>query len=88
MFHFNSLYLQSQLMGTLYFQDHSNNRFYTVIGYWFNEIDIQTGKTIPKIKIDVDIYSKVSLWHSHLYILKRQQTSTGKIRSYVERVDF
>ena len=70
------------------FQDHSNNRFYTVIGYWFNEIDIQTGKTIPKIKIDVDIYSKVSLWHSHLYILKRQQTSTGKIRSYVERVDF
>ncbi len=69
------------------FQDHSNNKFYTVIGYWFNEIDIQTGKTIPKIKIDVDLYGKVSLWHSHLYILKRQQTSTGKVRSYVERVD-
>jgi hypothetical protein len=70
------------------FQDDSNNKFYTVIGYWFNEINIKTGKTTPKIKIDVDIYSKVSLWHSHLYILKRQQTSTGKVRSYVERVDF
>lgn len=70
------------------FQDKASNKFYTVIGYWFNEIDIQTGKTIPKIKIDVDIYSKVSLWHSHLYILKRQQMSTGKVRSYVERVDF
>lgn len=69
------------------FQDSSNNKFYTVIGYWFNEIDIQTGKTIPKTKIDVDIYSKVSLWHNHLYILKRQQISTGKVRSYVERVD-
>ena len=70
------------------FQDESNNKFYTVIGYWFNEINIKTGKTTPKIKIDVDIFSKVSLWHSHLYILKRQQTSTGKVRSYVERVDF
>ena len=70
------------------FQDGSNNKFYTVIGYWFNEIDIKTGKTIPKIRIDVDLFSKVSLWHSHLYILKRQQMSTGKVRSYVERVDF
>ena len=69
------------------FQDYSNDRFYTVIGYWFNEIDIQTGKTIPKIRIDIDLFSKVSLWHSHLYILKRQHTSSGKIRSYVERVD-
>lgn len=69
------------------FQDHSNNKFYTVIGYWLNEIDIQTGKTIPKIEIDVDLYNKVSLWHNHLYILKRQQISTGKVRSYVERVD-
>ena len=70
------------------FQDHSNNKFYTVIGSWFYEIDIQTGKTIPKIKIDVDLYGKVSLWHNHLFILKRQQISTGKVRSYVERVDF
>jgi len=70
------------------FQDYSNNKFYTVIGSWFYEIDIQAGKTIPIIKIDVDLYGKVSLWHSHLYILKRQQLSTGKVRSYVERVDF
>ena len=70
------------------FQDGSNNKFYTVIGYWFNEIDIKTGKTIPKIRIDVDIFSKVTLWHSHLFILKRQQMSTGKVQSYVERVDF
>lgn len=70
------------------FQDNSNNKFYTVIGYWFDEIDIQTGKTIPKVKIDVDLYGKVSLWHGHLYVLKRQRLSTGKVRSYIERVDF
>lgn len=70
------------------FQDPSNNKFYTVIGYWFNEIDIKTGKTTPKIRIDVDIFSKVSLWHSHVYILKRQQMSTGRVQSYIERVDF
>ena len=70
------------------FQDESNNRFYTVVGYWLYEIDIKTGKTIPKIRIDVDIFSKVTLWHSHLFILKRQQMSTGKVQSYVERVDF
>ena len=70
------------------FQDPSNNKFYTVIGYWFNEIDIKTEKTTPKIRIDVDIFSKVSLWHSHLYILKRQQMSTGRVQSYIERVDF
>ena len=70
------------------FQDESNNRFYTVVGYWLYEIDIKTGKTTPKIRIDVDIFSKVTLWHSHLFILKRQQMSTGKVQSYVERVDF
>ena len=70
------------------FQDESNNRFYTVVGYWLYEIDIKTGETIPKIRIDVDIFSKVTLWHSHLFILKRQQMSTGKVQSYVERVDF
>ena len=69
------------------FQDESNNRFYTVVGYWLHEIDIKTGKTIPKIRIDVDIFSKVTLWHSHLFILKRQQMSTGKVQSYIERID-
>lgn len=69
------------------FQDESNNRFYTVVGYWLYEIDIKTGKTTPKIRIDVDIFSKVTLWHSHLFILKRQQMSTGKVQSYIERID-
>ncbi|MBQ3709633.1 MAG: carboxypeptidase-like regulatory domain-containing protein [Bacteroidales bacterium] len=68
-------------------QDEAKNKFYTFIGYWLHEIDITTGKTTPKERIDVDIYNKVSLWKGHLYILKRQQTSTGKVRSYVERVD-
>ena len=69
-------------------QDPAKNKFYTFIGYWLNEIDINTGETTPKAKVDVDIYSKVALWNRHLYILKRQHTSTGKLRSYIERVDF
>lgn len=69
-------------------QDPAKNKFYTFIGYWLNEIDINTGETIPKAKIDIDIYSKVALWNRHLYILRRQHTSTGKLRSYIERVDF
>ena len=69
-------------------QDPAKNKFYTFIGYWLNEIDINTGETTPKAKVDVDIYSKVALWNRHLYILRRQHTSTGKLRSYIERVDF
>ena len=69
------------------FQDESNNKFYTFIGYWLNEIDINTGKTLPKTRLDIDIFNKVSLWSGHLYILKRQQMSTGKLRSYLERID-
>ena len=68
-------------------QDLAKNKFYTFIGYWLYEIDINTGQTIPKTRLDVDIFSKVSLWNGQLYILKRQQMSTGKVRSYVERVD-
>lgn len=68
-------------------QDPAKNKFYTFIGYWLHEIDINTGETFPKAKLDVDMYSKVALWNRHLYILRRQHTSTGKLRSYVERVD-
>lgn len=70
------------------FQDEFNNMFYTVIGHWFYEIDINTGVTTPKARLDVDVFSKVAVWHNRLYILRRQQISTGKVRSYVERVDF
>ena len=69
------------------FQDESNGKFYTVIGYWFNEIDLNSGKTIPKIRQDIDLSNKVSLWNNHLYILSRRQVSSGKVRSYVERID-
>ena len=68
------------------FQNKSNNKFYTFIGYWLHEIDINTGKTTPNTKLDVDIYSKVSLCSGHLYVLKRQQMSTGKVRSYIEKI--
>lgn len=68
-------------------QDPAKNKFYTFIGQWLHEIDINTGETLPKAKVDVDIYSKVALWNRHLYILRRQHTSTGKLRSYVERID-
>ena len=68
------------------FQDGSTNRFYTMIGTWLNEIDIYTGKTTSKVKIDLDLFNKVSLWNNHLYVLKRQHTSSGKLRSYVERI--
>ena len=70
------------------FQDESNNRFYTFIGYWLHEIDINTGATTPKTRMNIDVLNKVALWNNHLYILKRQQTSTNKLRSYIERVDF
>ena len=69
-------------------QDPAKNKFYTFIGQWLHEIDINTGETIPKAKVNADIYSKVALWNRHLYILRRQHTSSGKLRSYVERVDF
>lgn len=68
-------------------QDPAKNKFYTFIGYWLHEIDINTGETTPKARVDVDLYSKVALWNRHLYILRRQHTSTGKLRSYIERVD-
>ncbi len=68
-------------------QDPAKNKFYTFIGHWLHEIDINTGETLPKAKLNVDIYSKVALWNRHLYILRRQHTSAGKLRSYVERVD-
>ncbi|MBR4148425.1 MAG: carboxypeptidase-like regulatory domain-containing protein [Bacteroidales bacterium] len=68
-------------------QDPAKNKFYTFIGYWLNEININTGETTPKARIDVDIYSKVALWNRHLYILRRQHTSLGKLRSYIERID-
>lgn len=69
-------------------QDPAKNKFYTFIGYWLNEIDINTGVITPKARVNIDIYSKVALWNRHLYILRRQHTSSGKLRSYVERVDF
>ena len=68
-------------------QDPAKNKFYTFIGYWINEIDINTGEITPKAKVDIDIYSKVALWNRHLYILRRQHTSAGRLRSYIERID-
>lgn len=69
-------------------QDPAKNQFYTFIGYWLNEIDINTGETTPMVRVNVDMMSKVALWNRHLYLLRRQHTSSGKLRSYVERVDF
>ena len=69
------------------FQDESSNRFYTMLGHWLNEIDINTGAVTPKTKIDVDLLNKVSLWNKHLYVLKRQHTSSGRVRSYIERIE-
>lgn len=69
-------------------QDPAKNKFYTFIGPWLHEIDINTGEITPKARVNIDIYSKVALWNRHLYILRRQHTSSGKLRSYVERVDF
>lgn len=68
-------------------QDPKTNKFYTYIGYWLHEIDIDTGKTTPKTKQIVDLCNKVVVYGGHLYIMKRWQASSDKIKSYIERID-
>ncbi|MBR4391741.1 MAG: carboxypeptidase-like regulatory domain-containing protein [Bacteroidales bacterium] len=68
-------------------QDLKTNKFYTFISCWLHEIDLSTGQTIPKTRLDVDLFNKVTVYGGHLYIMKRGQTSTGDIKSFVERID-
>jgi hypothetical protein len=68
-------------------QDFKINKFYTVVSKWLCEIDLTSGQTLRKTHFDIDLVNKVLIYGGHMFILKRGLMSTGKVQSYIERME-
>ena len=68
-------------------QDFKTNKFYTVVNKWLCEINLITGKTERKTHFDIDIVNKVSIYGGYMFIHRRGLMSTGRVQSYLERIN-
>lgn len=67
------------------YQDRAWGAFYTMFGTKLNEIDVKTGKTIPKISANNYISQKMIIYKGNLYSLKKRQDSGNLEISYIEK---
>lgn len=69
------------------YQDRFSGKFYTVFGTTLNEIDVKTGKTIPKTSANNYLSLKMIIYKGNLYTLKRKRDSSNSEISYIEKTN-
>ena len=67
------------------YQDRAWGTFYTIFGTTLNEIDIKTGKTIPKINANNYLSQKMIIYKGNLYSLKKRRDSGNTEISFIEK---
>ena len=67
------------------YQDRVLPKFYTIFGTTLNEIDVNTGKTIPRVSVNRDISNKIIIYKGNLYSLKKRRDSSNKEVSVIEK---
>ena len=67
------------------YQDRAWGTFYTIFGTTLNEIDIKTGKTIPKINANNYLSLKMIIYKGNLYSLKKRRDSGNTEISFIEK---
>jgi len=67
------------------YQDRTWGTFYTVFGSTLNEIDIRTGKTIPKTNANSYLSQKMIIYKGNLYSLKKRRDSGNAEISFIEK---
>ena len=67
------------------YQDRAWDAFYTIFGTTLNEIDLKTGKTIPKIKVNNYLSHKMIIYKGSLYSLKKRRDSGNLEISFIEK---
>lgn len=67
------------------YQDRFSGKFYTVFGTKLNEIDVKTGKTIPKTSANNFLSPKMIIYKGNLYTLKRKRDSSNSEISFIEK---
>jgi hypothetical protein len=66
-------------------QDRAWGTFYTIFGTTLNEIDIKTGRTIPKINANNYLSQKMIIYKGNLYSLKKRRDSGNTEVSFIEK---
>ena len=67
------------------YQDRVWGDFYTIFGTTLNEIDVKTGKTIPKISAKNSLSQKIIIYKGNFYSLKKRRDSSNSEVSFIER---
>lgn len=67
------------------YQDRALGKFYTIFGTTLNEIDIKTGRTIPKINANNYLSQKMIIYKGNLYSLKKRRDSGNTEISFIEK---
>ncbi|MBQ4205368.1 MAG: hypothetical protein II662_01765 [Bacteroidales bacterium] len=67
------------------YQDRVFGTFYTVLGTTLHEINVQTGKTTPKIHVNNFLSDKIIIYKGNLYSLKKKRDSSSSEISYIEK---
>lgn len=69
------------------YQDRVFGTFYTVLGTTLHEINVQTGKTTPKIHVNNFLSDKIIIYKGNLYSLKKKRDSSSSEISYIEKTN-
>ena len=67
------------------YQDRAWGKFYTIFGSTLNEIDVKTGKTIPRASANQDLSHKMIIYKGNLYSLKKRRDSGNTEISFIEK---
>lgn len=70
--------------GVLY-QDHAQNKFYTVVKDQLFEIDPKSGYITAKTDLVPILYPKIVIHNGQLFLLKKTHYSSGDTRTFIER---
>ena len=68
------------------YQDRAWGTFYTFFGTMLNEIDVNDGKTTPKVNANSLLNRKMIIYKGNLYQLKRKRDTSNSEVSYIERI--
>lgn len=67
------------------YQDHAQNRFYTVIEDQLFKIDPLSGNITAITKLIPSLYSKIAIHNGQLFLLKKAHDSAGGTATFIER---
>ena len=67
------------------YQDHAQNRFYTIIKDQLFEIDPTRGSITAKTTLIPSLYSKTVIHDGQLFLLKKAHKSYGETKTFIER---